>query len=200
MAFIEQRLLECVAYGSRGGPTWLTRKVPLRSGIIRRNAMRSRPTYRFNALYRNRQDADHSALVNAFNAAMGGLHGFRFKDPTDYQGTDEVLSAVGTGAPQALQLRKLYEFGPQQVYRPIRKPVAGTVSLTANNVPISSAVDTTTGIVTFTATAGHVVRATFEFDVPVMFEDDELSFTVEDRGTDGLYVTADIGLLEDLSA
>lgn len=200
MAFIEQRLLECVAYGTRGGPTWLTRKVPLRSGIIRRNAMRSRPTYRYNVIYRNLLEASHADVIEAYNACMGGLHSFRLKDPADFQADDVVLSALGTGSPQTLQLRKLYTWGPQGISRPIRKPVAGTVSLTANNSPIASSVDTTTGMVTFTAPNGHVVRWTGEFDVPVMFEDDELSFSIEDRGQEGLFLTADVGLLEDLAA
>lgn len=200
MAFIEKRLLECVAYGTRGGPTWLTRKVPLRSGIIRRNAMRSRPTYRYNVIYRNLLPESHEPVIQAYNACMGGLHGFRLKDPADYQADAVELSSVGTGAPQVLQLRKLYTWGPQTVVRPIVKPVDGTVELTANLAPISSVTDPTTGLVTFTAPAGHVVRWSGEFDVPVMFEDDELSFSIEDRGVDGLFLTTDIGLLEDLSA
>lgn len=202
MAFIEQRLMDCVSYGTRGGPTWLTRKVQLRSGIVRRNAMRSRPVYRYNVIYKNVLQADHSLIVDAFNACMGGVHGFRLKDPADYQADAVELDTVGTGAPQVLQLRKLYTWGPQTVVRPIKKPVDGTVKLTANLAPISSVTDPTTGLVTFTAPAGHVVRWSGEFDVPVMFEDDELSFSIEDRsgGEEGYFLTANVGLLEDLSA
>lgn len=199
MSFVEERLLECVSYGTEGGPTWLTRRIGLKSGVIRRNAMRSRPLYRFVVLYKNLNDADHQRVIDAFNACMGGVFGFRLKDHADYQAVDELVG-VGTGSPQSIQLARLYEFGTRNVSRPIRKPVAGTVSLTANGVPISSSVDTTTGIVTFTATNGHVVRWSGEFDVPVFFSDDELSFSIDERSSDGgFFLNANVALEEDIS-
>jgi len=50
-SFIHERLLDCVAYGFQGGPTFYTQKVEMRSGHTRRNAIRSRPKYRFSAPY-----------------------------------------------------------------------------------------------------------------------------------------------------
>lgn len=76
----------------------------------------------------------------------------------------------------------------------------GTVTLTSNGAPlVPSAIDYTTGMVTFTTTAGHVVRWSGEFDVPVMFEDDELSFSGDDKGAEGLFLTSDVSLMEDVS-
>jgi uncharacterized protein (TIGR02217 family) len=196
MAFIEQRLLDCVAYGTQGGPTWSTRKIALRSGIIRRNAQRSRPLYRFIVLYQNLQPEDHEAVIAAFNACRGGVFGFRLKDWSDYQATNEFIG-TGTGTAQSIQLTKLYQFGAQSVQRPIRKPVSAAV--TANGIGISSSVDLTTGIVTFTATAATVIRWNGEFDVPVTFEQDELLFDAVNRSSMGLALTADVGLIEDLS-
>jgi uncharacterized protein (TIGR02217 family) len=200
MSFIEERLLECVTEGTAGGPTWLTRKVALRSGVVKRNAMRSRPLYRFVFVYRNKDEAAHAEIINAYNACMGGLHSFRVKDWSDFEGVDEPQSANGTGAPQTLQLQKVYTFGAESVVRLIRKPVAGTVVVKANGTPISSSVNTTTGAITFTATSGHVITADFEFDVPVMFEDDSLQFAGGDRGVNGLFLTSDVALIEDISA
>lgn len=200
MSFIEARLLECVAYGTQGGPTWSTRRIALKSDIKRRNPRRSRPMYRYQVIYRNLLEGDHSEVINAFNACMGGAYGFRIKDWSDFTADDQLLG-IGTGAEQEVQLVKLYTFGTQTISRPIRKPVAGTVQLTANGVPIASTVDTTTGVVTYTATNGTVVRWSGEFDVPVCFEDDALSFSFEDRNaTDGFFLTADVGLEEDLAA
>ena len=55
--------------------------------------------------------------------------------------------------------------------------------IAANAVPLSSGwtVDTTTGIVTFSAppAAGVVITAGFEFDVPVRFDTDELPITLD---------------------
>lgn len=197
MAFIETRLLDCVAYGTQGGPTWSTRKIALRSGIVRRNANRSRPLYRFVVLYQNLRSEDHEEVIGAFNACRGGVFGFRLKDWSDYTATNELIG-LGTGAEQVVQLAKLYEFGAQNVSRPIRKPVS--VTLTADGSPLSSSTDLTTGMVTFTAGSGDVVRWSGQFDVPVTFEQDELMFDAVNRGSTGLILTADVGLQEDLSA
>lgn len=199
MSFIETRLLDCVAYGTQGGPTWLTRKKGLRSGVIRRNATRSRPLYRFIVLYENLNPEHHKEVIGAFNACRGGVFAFRLKDWSDFTATNEFV-ATGTGAPQSVQLAKLYEFGNQNVSRPIRKPVSGTVSLTQNMSPLAATVNYTTGIATFTATLGSIVRWSGEFDVPVMFEQDELVFSAVNRSAGGLVLTADVSLMEDLSA
>lgn len=198
--FIEERLLECVSYGTIGGPSWVTRRIGLKSGIVRRNPRRSRPTYRFNVVYRNLQDVGHREVLNAFNACMGGVDSFRLKDFSDYVADDELLAAVGTGAPQTLQLTKTYAFGSQAIARPIRKPVTGTVIVTADDVPISATVDYTSGEITFTAGSGDVIRWSGEFDVPVFFSDDELPFSTETRNAEGFFLTADVALEEDFEA
>lgn len=198
--FIEARLLDCVAYGTAGGPSWLTRKVGLKSGIIRRNPRRSRPAYLFHVLYKNLQAEDHREVIEAFNACMGGVHSFRVKDWSDFEADAELLTVLGTGAPQSVQLAKVYEFGGQAISRPIRKPVVGTVTMTADAAPLAVVVDYTTGVATFTAASGDVLRWSGEFDVPVMFQDDELQFSADNQNADGLFLTADVGLEEDFSA
>lgn len=199
MSFVEARLLDCVSYGTRGGPTWATRKVGLKSDIIRRNPRRSRPLYRYTVIYRNLMEQDHMEVVNAFNACFGGVYAFRLKDWADFEAVGEPFAVLGTGAEQTLQLIKTYQFGDRNVVRNIRKPVEDTVVITDDGVPISSVVDTTTGMVTFTASSGGIIRWNGEFDVPVMFEDDSLSFSGDDKGADGLFLTSDVSLMEDLS-
>lgn len=200
MSFIETRLLDCVRYGTQGGPTWLTRKIGLKSGIIRRNAMHSRPLYRFTVVYSNLNEEDHEKVIGAFNACFGGVHSFRLKDWADFRADREQLSSLSTGAPQTLQLRKLYTFGTQTVARPIRKPVTGTVTMYRDGTPfVPTSIDYATGMVTFTQTAGGVITWDGQFDVPVMFEDDSLSFSIENRGAKGLFLTSDVSLIEDIS-
>lgn len=199
MAFIEERLLECVSYGTSGGPSWRTRRIGLNNGVIRRNAMRARPLYRFNILYRNLNPQGHQAIYDAFNACMGGLHSFRLKDWQDFEAENEVI-ALATGGAQTVQLVKNYTFGSESVARPIRKPVTGTVTLAHNGVAFApTSVDYTTGEVTFTTTAGHSVTWSGEFDVPVMFDADELPFSSENKGVDGLFLTGDVPLVEDIA-
>lgn len=198
--FIEERLLDCVSYGTQGGPTWVTRKAGLRSGIIRRNPRRSRPTYEFAVVFRNLGPDGHRDVIAAFNACMGGVHSFRLKDWSDFEAADELLPVLGTGAEQTTQLIKTYTFGTQAVARPIRKPVDGSVTLTANDNPISATVDPETGLATYTAPNASVVRWSGEFDVPVMFSDDKLAFSFDNRNADGLFLTSDVALEEDLEA
>lgn len=198
--FLDQRLLDCVAYGTQGGPTWSTRRVSLRSGKTRRNPRRSLPLYKFALIYRNLLPEHHAEVVAAFNACMGGLHSFRLKDWSDYQATDELFDVLGTGAQQTLQLEKVYSFGGQAVARTIKKPVDGTVIITADGSPIPATIDTDTGEATFTAGSGDVLRWSGEFDVPVMFSDDELAFSFADRNAQGFFLTADVTLEEDTDA
>lgn len=200
MAFVEARLLDCVAYGTQGGPTWKTRKVVLRSGITRRNPVRSLPLYRFNVVYRNLLPEHHVEVFEAFNACMGGVYGFRIKDWSDYLAEDVLLPVLGTGAPQSVQLTKPYTFGSLSIARRIRKPVDGTVIVEADGSPISASVDYTTGVATFTAGSGDVLRWSGEFDVPVMFADDQLLFSQDNKNAEGLFLTSDVSLEEDTGA
>jgi hypothetical protein len=75
-----------------------------------------------------------------------------------------------------------------------------SATLTDDSAPLASSVDMTTGMATFTASVGGIVRWSGEFDVPVTFEEDELLFDAVNRSTaGGLLLTADVGLEEDLS-
>jgi uncharacterized protein (TIGR02217 family) len=197
MSFIEQRLLDRLAVGTQGGPTWSTRQVALASGIVRRNAQRSRPLYRYAVLYANLLPEHYLPLLYAFNASRGGAFGFRLRDPVDFEALNEAF-ATGTGVSQTAQLVKSYAWGPQVVARPIRKPNAGVV-VTANGTPIAASVDTTTGLATFTAPVGQTVRWSGTFDVPVRFESDQL-ITSFDRSAQAVILSADVPLVEVLDA
>jgi uncharacterized protein (TIGR02217 family) len=199
--FLDARLLDCVAYGTQGGPSWSTRRIGLRSGKTRRNPRRSLPLYKFAIVYRNLLPGNHRDVIAAFNACMAGVHSFRLKDWSDFEADDELFPVLGTGAPQTLQLIKTYSFGGASVARVITKPVAGTVVITGDDVEIPGAtIDTDTGQATFTAGSGDVLRWSGEFDVPVFFTDDELSFSFADRNAEGLFLTADVALEEDTDA
>lgn len=199
MSFIDARLLDCVAYGTEGGPTWATRKVPLKSGVVRRNATRSRPLYRYAVIYQNLEPEDHANVIAAFNACMGGVHSFRLKDWADFEADNVQLETVATGSAQQMQLAKPYTFGSETIWRPIYKPVVGSVTLTADDAPLAATIDYDTGIASFTASIGDIIRWTGQFDVPVMFEDDALAFAAANRGSGGLFLTADVGLIEDIA-
>jgi uncharacterized protein (TIGR02217 family) len=151
-------------------------------------------------VYRNLEPADHIEVINAFNACMAGVFSFRLKDWSDFEANDELLVVLGTGAAQQVQLTKTYTFGSRAVARPIRKPVTGSVSMTADGAPLTATIDYATGIASFTAGNGDVLRWSGEFDVPVYFDDDQLIFSFDNRGASGLFLTTDVTLLEDTDA
>ena len=196
MAFIEEQLLSKVSYGLGSEPTFLTTRVALFSGIVARNAERSLPLFEYDAPYQSISEADHAVLYAAFIACLGGLHSFRFKDWADYQGTGETIATAAGGVDETAQLIKTYVFGSQSTVRNIVKPVAGSVQLYEDGVPLASTVDTTTGIVTFTSSAGKVITADYEFDVPVMFTNDRMQSDFNQWQAH----TTDVHLTEDLSA
>lgn len=220
--FRDDRLLELIGYGFQGGPTFETTRVPIVGGYERRNAERSRPLYKYTALY-DQIDSDFFAIVIAtFVANLGPVHSFRFKDWADYEFQNDEIGVSDGSVDETMQLQRVYEFGDAgipasygKILRPITKPVDATrftiangyvsdaapLTLTEDNgggpTPLSFSCDYSTGIVTFTSTAGNVIRVSGgEFDVPVYFDDDELVFTFEEWRAH----STDIRLREDFAA
>ena len=131
---------------------------------------------------------DLDALLAFFEARRGQLHAFRWKDWSDFKscqpsgevtGEDQVIGA-GDEVTSSFQLVKSYASGDSVYVRPIRKPVAGTVQITVSGEPQAEggdyALDTATGIVTFSHPPDiqAVIRAGYEFDVPVRFATDAI--------------------------
>jgi uncharacterized protein (TIGR02217 family) len=191
MPFSEQRLPHRLAFGSTGGVERRTDIVTLASGFEARSTpwANGRRRYLIGGCVRTLAEA--AELTAFFEARRGRLNGFRFKDFADFQscppgGTMSALDqtiGVGDGHTAVFQLVKTYGAAPDNYLRPIRKPVAGTVVGAVAGVSQSSgfAVDTTTGIVTFTVAPanGAPVTAGFEFDTPVRFYIDRLDVTLE---------------------
>ena len=196
--FIEERLLDLIAYGFTGGPTYATTRVRLTSGRVARNAERTRPLHRYSASYDKIREQDRQQVIDAYNACLGPAFGFRFKDWADYLLISE-FQTTATGSEETIQLIKSYTFGPPAgevtTVRTIRKPVDG-MTILQDDIEIASVIDLTTGEATFTGTIGSTITATGQFDVPVMFDDDELMFSIENWQAN----SADLTLLEDFQA
>lgn len=191
MAFHEVRFPENISRGARGGPERRTQIVELASGDEERNASWANSRRRYDVAYGIRRADDLAAAVAFFEARNGRLHGFRYKDWADYKSalpsqaitpTDQQIG-TGTGSLQTFQLAKRYTSGAQTWVRTIAKPVAGTVRVALGVAEQLSGwtVDTTTGVVTFTTApaGGVIIRAGFEFDVPVRFDSDALDVTLD---------------------
>jgi uncharacterized protein (TIGR02217 family) len=191
MAFHEVRFPDNISRGARGGPERRTQIVELASGDEERNASWANSRRRYDVAYGIRRADDLASVVAFFEARNGRLHGFRYKDWADYKSclpsqpitpTDQQIG-TGTGSMKTFQLAKRYISGAQSWTRTVAKPVAGTVRIALSMAEQMSGwtVDATTGVVTFTTAPanGVIIRAGFEFDVPVRFDTDVLDVTLD---------------------
>jgi uncharacterized protein (TIGR02217 family) len=188
MGFHEVRFPTSLSFGSVGGPERHTDVVTLANGFEERNTPWRHSRRRYNAGVAMRSLDDIEVLIAFFEARQGQVHGFRWKDWTDYKSCtpgaapafDDQVIAAGDDVTADFQLSKVYRSGGQSYRRPIAKPVAGTVRIgldgDAQQEGRHFEVDTTTGIVTFghPPNAGVQVTAGFEFDVPVRFDTDRI--------------------------
>lgn len=182
MAFHDIRFPDEISYGATGGPEFQTSIVMVKSGQESRNQNWSQSRIKWDISTAIRDRADLNQLVAFFRAREGRAHGFRFKDWTDFTGTQQNIG-TGNGVITAFQLTKTYNDGLITKVRTITKPVTGTVRIYLNGVEQFSGftVGVTTGIVTFTVApgAGVVVTATYEFDIPARFDNDQLKINIQ---------------------
>ena len=191
MAFHEIRFPDNISRGARGGPERRTQVVELASGDEERNASWANSRRRYDVAYGIRRADDLAVVVAFFEARNARLYGFRYKDWADYKSslpsqvitpTDQQIG-TGNGSLKTFQLVKRYASGAQSWVRAIAKPVAGIVRIALGAVEQMSGwtLDAATGLVTFTTApnSGVIVRAGFEFDVPVRFDTDMLDVTLD---------------------
>lgn len=190
--FHEVQFPTTISRGSSGGPRRRTDIVTLRSGYEERNSVWADSRREYDAGLGIRDINDLHDVLAFFEARLGRLYGFRWKDWADYKSVapnrnvaeDDQTLGTGDGVETEFQLVKAYTSGPTTYTRTITKPVSGTVVVEVNGSlesPSNYSVNTETGIITFNTapTSGHVVKAGFEFDVPVRFTNDHIDITVD---------------------
>jgi uncharacterized protein (TIGR02217 family) len=186
MAFIETRFPTDIAFGSSGGPEYSTDVVIVQSGFEQRNANWSQARARYNVAHGVKTQTQLDALIAFFRARKGRADGFRFKDWADYKATGQNIG-TGNGTATVFQLKKTYVSGSVTETRIVTKPVSGTINIYKNAVLQVSGytADTTNGQITFSVAPanGVIVTADFEFDVPVRFDTDRLSASLDTYGS-----------------
>lgn len=187
-SFHEVRFPTDIALGAVGGPSRRTEVVTLGSGQEQRNARWSASRRKYNAGYGVKTVDDLSEVLSFFEERRGKLFGFRYRDPLDYKSSrpkNGVLNSdqfigIGDGAKTSFQLIKTYGTGESAWQRLINKPVANSVMLIVDDVEkvqgTDFVCDNITGMVELSVapTSGAIVKAGFEFDVPVRFDTDEI--------------------------
>ncbi|WP_294334608.1 DUF2460 domain-containing protein [uncultured Sphingomonas sp.] len=152
-------------------PELSTAIVTSAGGAERRNAAWAEARTHYDVGPGVRSEADIAALLGFFRARMGPARGFRLRDPFDFDAKDAVIG-VGDGTNARFQLVKIYG----ESVRRITRPVAGTVALKLNGVATTAFSLGEGGMVTLDVppAAGVQVTASFVFDVPVRFAEDQL--------------------------
>ncbi|MEM1284866.1 MAG: DUF2460 domain-containing protein [Pseudomonadota bacterium] len=171
-----------VARGARVTTKRQTEIVTLGSGHEERNTRWRYAKRTYDAGGGVRSLADLYAVQSFFEARLGQLHAFRFRDPLDHGSggpgepvtpTDQSIG-TGDGAITTFALSKTYGDSDP---RPIRLPVDGSVSVALDGMPTTSFIfDVLAGTITFDAapTPGTIITAGFLFDVPARFDTDTL--------------------------
>lgn len=183
MNFLETQFPADISYGATGGPTYSTDVVTIVSGHEQRNSNWKNSRAKYNISTGVNTEEQWQALISFFRACKGKAYGFRFKDWSDYKVSRQRI-AIADGVRSEFQLVKTYSSGDSMVTRVIKKAVKDTVKMYSQanlRVNLDYSVDHTTGIITFTEapSAGTIIMADFEFDVPVRFDTDELQLSID---------------------
>ncbi|MFN4193625.1 MAG: TIGR02217 family protein [Tabrizicola sp.] len=192
MAFHEIRFPANLSFGSVGGPERRTEIVTLANGFEERNTPWQHSRRRYDAGVGLRSLNDVETLIAFFEGRSGQLHGFRWKDWSDYKSCsplstpapDDQLVGTGDGVTKVFRLSKTYVSGLQTYTRPILKPVEGTVLVAIEGDQkiegLEFSVNAATGEISFVLPPdlGTRITAGFEFDVPVRFDTDAILTSV----------------------
>lgn len=190
--FHDIRLPLKLARGAVGGPERLTEVIPLANGREVRITPLAGSRRRWELAGALRSLDEMAVLTAFFEARMGRLHGFRFRDPADFKScapagspaaTDQLLG-TGDGVRARFQLVKRYGDTAGSVLRPITLPLTGSVTVAVGGTalpPAGFTTDALTGVLTLAAApaAGLPVTAGFVFDVPVRFDTDRLDLALD---------------------
>ena len=149
MSFHEVLFPASLSFGSSRGPERRTEVITLASGFEERNTTWAHSRRSYDAGIGLRSAEDIHEIIAFYEARLGKLYGFRWKDWADHRsgGPSEVVTAldqplgIGDGAETSFNLSKTYVSGPSSYVRPIAKPVGGTVLIAADGADLAEGTD-----------------------------------------------------------
>ena len=187
MLFDDVRFPTSISRQSTGGPERRTDVISTASGREERNSRWAHSRRRFNTGFGIKSMVQLQQVIDFFEARRGRLHGFRFKDFTDFKScaanaiparTDQAIG-VGDGSTASFQLLKTYGAPARPFARSVYAPVTGTVLVAVNGLATTAFTVNNTGLLTFNAGSipapAASITAGFEFDVPVRFDTDAIT-------------------------
>lgn len=189
--FHEVRFPTSISKGSSGGPRRRTDVVTLRSGYEERNAVWADSRREYDAGLGLRHLDDMHEVLEFFEARLGRLYGFRWRDWTDFKSCAPGALVAATnqaiGVPLVVgeiqQITKRYSSGLTSYTRVITKPVVSTIlaEYAGFDVLGDLLVDESSGQFRLLRPVipGEMIYLGFEFDVPVRFVNDYIDVSVE---------------------
>jgi len=186
MAFHEVQFPTDISFGSKGGPRFNTDVVIIGSGFEQRNINWSQARCEYDVAYGVTTGEQLQSLIKFFRARWGKAHGFRYKDWADYSAVAQLCLEITS---QTFQIQKIYESGSENYTRTIKKPISSGMLVYDNGVLQESgwSVNTVTGVITFSGTPTGPITCTFQYDVPVRFDTDQLSTSLENYNAAGTF-------------
>jgi len=179
--FSDHRFPTDVSYGMSSSTYFDTEVVETHTGHEYRNIRNPFGRNKYSLVGGVRTNEQTQQLINFFRAVRGRAIGFRFKDWLDYRAVNQEI-AISDGKTKKYQLVKTYALGGILESRKITKPVYGTAEVFLENTRTRLfKIDYDTGLITFPrAPKKHTkITVNFEFDVPVRFNSDILSASIE---------------------
>jgi len=188
-----------ISRGSKGGPGFNTDVIEISSGFESRNINWSQARSRYDVSYGVTTGEQLEKLIAFFRARYGRACGFKYKDWSDCRAENQVCPpAVFQPDPgHAYQCQKIYSSGIYNYTRPIiciEENIDQSNNIVyVDGTPVPGNWDYYEiygpGIIYFydPIDLGSIVTASFDFVVPVRFDIDKLSISLDNYNAAGTY-------------
>lgn len=195
MSYINAYIEKCSAFGWQGGPVFKTQIVTMASGREKRNGQIAEARHAYSAPFQNINQSDYANIKQMHLVCRGQLHAFRFRDELDFEADAEVF-AVADGVETEFQLRKVSTVDGVTYNRNVY--ALRSVVVTANGAPSAPTIDMDRGLAIYGAAPanGTILRWSGEFDIWVRFNQDDLPFSIDNRGQEGSGINGVVDLIE----
>lgn len=168
------RLPVDIERGAMGGPEYRTTVITMTGGRERRNQEWEVPLSSFNIGYGIRSRSEMEEVYTFFIARGGRARGFRFKNWLDFTAVETPVGTI-SGQPLQRQLIRVYEDTVNPQLRIVAYPVPSTVKVYVNQILTTDYLLLAGGVIEFPTDPGLDVVASFEYDIPVRFDTDQLN-------------------------
>lgn len=178
MSILSQRLDPRIERGARGGPANKgRRRAVARSGRGKTNYTWAQALRSWEVQHGIQSVAQAESLLAMWHVVnFTPYEGFLFRDWSDYK-ANKQNSTLTLISGTTYQLQRAYTFATITHKRDIKRPASGVQVYSAADALLTASIDLTTGIAT--VPSGTPAYWVGEFDIPVMFMDDELSYELE---------------------